>query len=528
MIIKHVTMRSPRKSSFGDLVRYLSNPKDTSERLGTIRITNCHSDELSDTSLEVMATQACNTRAKGDKTYHLIISFRSSEHPPDDVLAAIEQRVCEGLGFADHQRISAVHHDTDNLHIHLAINKIHPENLTLHEPYLAYRTLADLCTALEREYELEHDNHQTTKRGSASRADDMERTAGIESLQGWIKRECLAQLQGAQSWAELYETLHHNGLVLRERGNGLIIQNNDGLAVKASSISRELSKAKLVARLGAFKPSAEQNEHPSHKREYRPRPMSSRDGTTELYARYKSEQLQQNAQRTTGLKKAREQKNRNIESAKAKARLKRAAIKILTSGRLTKKLLYAQAYQTHGNEVAAAQERYGYERATISEQYRQHSWQEWLQQQAKAGDKEALTALRANRARQALKGNTIAGQCHNTSIPAKPPDHVTKKGTLIYRVGQTAIRDDGDKLSVAAGASIKSLTTALQMATLRYGKVLTVNGSDEFKEHIVQAAAAAKLPVRFDDLTMESRRLALLTTNHKNRAPIKPTQNIHR
>lgn len=33
MIIKHVAMRSPRKSSFGDLARYLSNPRDTSERV---------------------------------------------------------------------------------------------------------------------------------------------------------------------------------------------------------------------------------------------------------------------------------------------------------------------------------------------------------------------------------------------------------------------------------------------------------------------------------------------------------------
>src|SRR5690606_7503879 len=137
---------------FADLVRYLSDPKDTSERVGAARITNCHSDELPDAMLEVMATQACNTRAKGDKTYHLVVSFRVGEQPSDDVLAAIEERVCTGLGFTGHQRISVVHHDTDNLHIHLAINKVHPTRLTLHEPYLAYRTLAELCATLESEY----------------------------------------------------------------------------------------------------------------------------------------------------------------------------------------------------------------------------------------------------------------------------------------------------------------------------------------------------------------------------------------
>lgn len=85
----------------------------------------------------------------------------------------------------------------------------------------------------------------------------MERAAGIESLQGWIKRECLPQLQRAASWAALHDVLHSHGLALRERGNGFIIQNNDGLAVKASSVSRDLSKVKLVARLGAFQTPAQ-------------------------------------------------------------------------------------------------------------------------------------------------------------------------------------------------------------------------------------------------------------------------------
>ena len=35
---------------------------------------------------------------------------------------------------ATHQRISVVHHYKDNVHIHVAINKIHPKTLTLHDP----------------------------------------------------------------------------------------------------------------------------------------------------------------------------------------------------------------------------------------------------------------------------------------------------------------------------------------------------------------------------------------------------------
>jgi hypothetical protein len=36
------------------------------------------------------------------------------------MLSAIEQQVCHGQGFGDNQRVSAVHSDTDNLHVHMA------------------------------------------------------------------------------------------------------------------------------------------------------------------------------------------------------------------------------------------------------------------------------------------------------------------------------------------------------------------------------------------------------------------------
>ncbi|KAG0730704.1 hypothetical protein G6F23_016031 [Rhizopus arrhizus] len=75
----------------------------------------------------------------------------------------------------------------------------------MHEPYYPHLALADLCTALEREYGLEPDNHQSQQRGAASRAADMERHAGVESLVGWIKRECLEEIKAAQSWTELHQ-----------------------------------------------------------------------------------------------------------------------------------------------------------------------------------------------------------------------------------------------------------------------------------------------------------------------------------
>jgi hypothetical protein len=187
MIAKHVPMKSVRKSDFAGLVKYLIDEQQKRERVTGVSVTNCHADRPDAAILEVLNTQAQNRRAESDKTYHLIVSFRAGEQPDAATLQAIERRICEGLGYGEHQRVSTVHHDTDNLHLHIAINKIHPTRYTIHDPYRDHKTLGELCEKLEGEYGLQRDNHQAQKRGAENRADDMERHAGIESLLGWIR-----------------------------------------------------------------------------------------------------------------------------------------------------------------------------------------------------------------------------------------------------------------------------------------------------------------------------------------------------
>ena len=290
MIIKHVPMRSLRKSNVVSLVTYLTNTQGRQERVGEITVTNCHSDRPDAASLEMLNTQSLNTRAQSDKTYHLIVSFRPGEFPSAQTLRAIEARVCHRLGFGAHQRVSVLHHDTNNVHLHLAINKIHPTRYTLHEPYKAYRAFGELCDRLEDTFHLERDHHQVRKTGGENRASDMERQAGTESLIGWMQRDCLEDLRAAQSWAELHQVLHRHGLAIQPRGQGLVITDGQGTFVRASSVARDLSKQSLERRLGRFHPpGVGQTEKPT--RRYAPTPVRSRMDTTALYARYQQDRL---------------------------------------------------------------------------------------------------------------------------------------------------------------------------------------------------------------------------------------------
>src|SRR5271166_1664129 len=153
--LKRVAMKSPQKSRFGKLVTYLLDPQGKKKtRVGEVAITNCVSTDTAWAVREIAATQWLNTRAKSPRTYHLIISLKDGANPEAQTLRMIEERFCKALGYAEHQRVSVVHHDTDNVHIHVAINKIHPRTLTLHDPIRDYITLKICSSSLRILYQM--------------------------------------------------------------------------------------------------------------------------------------------------------------------------------------------------------------------------------------------------------------------------------------------------------------------------------------------------------------------------------------
>lgn len=523
MIAKHVAMKSVKKSDFAGLVKYVTDEQEKNERVGVVSVSNCESDRPDAAVLEIINTQGKNTRAESDKTFHLVLSFPPGEQPDAVILKEIETKICDGLGYGEHQRLSVVHHDTDNLHIHIAINKIHPTRYTIHDPYYGHKVLGRLCETLEQEFGLSQVNHKARNTASENHAADMESHAGVESLLGWIKRECLDQMQVAISWADMHRIMQEHGLELKERGNGLVIANQDGLMVKVSSVARELSKGKLEDKLGAFSPSFDRSINADHsQKKYEARPVRSRIDTTLLFARYKTEQQGIGANRTKEWKIAQDHKNRLIAEAKRSAKLKRAATKLMGKSREEKKLLYSMASRGLRNEIDNINEQYRRQREKIFLKCQPQQWVEWLQLKANEGNKEALEVLRARSISQGLKGNTvgaIGGVKVKAGIQAKQ-DSVTKKGTIIYRVGTFAVLDDGDKLKVSREANKDGLEAVLRMAMERYGNRITVNGSDDFIEKIVRAAVTANLQITFADAALERWRQSLLPVNN-------PTESKH-
>lgn len=488
-------MNNPRKSSFKSLVEYLVDDQDKLERVAETRITNCHSDSVAWASMEIEATQARNTRAISDKTYHLIISFREGENPPGDVLESIENEICEALGFEEHQRISVTHRDTDNLHIHLAINKIHPEKLTLHEPYRDHYVRDKKCIELEKKYGLEVDNHKNIKTISEGRASDMEAMSGLESLLSHVKTFS-SEINNANSWDELHHLLYEKGVTLKERGNGFVFSSGD-YAVKASSVNRDFSKSNLIEKLGEYEKSQYQNEN-----DYSPQPINFDSETKTLFQIYKEEQEKNSKILNRELLALAKHRSTAIKLIKSKTSLKRQLLKLATPG-VMKRIALKHINNEQRKELNKLHQEITKSRNSIFSQYKRQSWKGWLKTKVMNGDAKALSALeKSNKNQSRQKGNTFySPNKHISSIKLLRSfvNNVTNRGTVVYKVANTAIRERKNSIKLGNNPTENGMYAALVIAAAKYGDSLSITGNDEFKEKVAAIVANKNLAIHFTD-----------------------------
>jgi hypothetical protein len=338
----------------------------------------------------------------------------------------------------------------------------------------------------------------------------------VESLLGWIKREALTEIKDADNWQHLHQVLVRHGLNIKERGNGFVLVANNGVAVKASSVDRSLSKGSLIQRLGAFIPGehSAQSSRPDTK-QYQPKPLQNRVETSKLYARYQQEQNDSARQRTTQWAMLRHTRDQLIERAKREAKLKRNLIKSIKAGRLAQKALYATAHQQFKTTIEVIKSDYQKDYQSSKTRHSRMGWLDWLTFEAKNGNAEALAVLRSRRIGQ-FKGNQVSakqnndGHCKDGFIKDNFVEFITKIGTVTYKKGSTTIRDDGKRLIVLPDTTQDALVDILQVAMKKYGNHLAINGTESFRVQIAEVAAQNQMRVTFDDKRLEQYRQQLM------------------
>ncbi|MBO2558933.1 TraI/MobA(P) family conjugative relaxase [Shewanella algae] len=505
MIVKHVPMKNLRKSNLSELVSYLvdSNGLElANERVGNVNITNCNSGDLEAAVLEMLATQDMNKRAKSDKTYHLIVSFPVGENLDESILNKIEDEICSGLGFKEHQRVSVVHHDTDNLHFHIAINKIHPNKLTIHEPYYPHIKLASICEDIEERYGLKKDNHIRSIRTGASKARDMEAHSGEQSLIGWIKENFAEDIKLAQSWDEIHSLLKSNGVEVKKQGAGLVFLSG-GITVKASSVSRDFSKGNLEKKLGEFI-GMESGESDG----YVKTPKPNRFNTDKLYNDFKAEKQKIGEIRTAELQRLSRERELALDNLFRLGEIRKAVIRKVDNKYL-RQFLYKQAFESKKSKAKIISDAYKSKRKAVFKSKPNLTWADWLKSEALKGNNDALAALRGRRNIILLtSSNFISGKSKNDNQMGEI-DNVTKHGTILYKGNVPGLRDDGNRLFLGKSMTADGVINAVALASEKFGGSLNLYGSDKFKELVVRAAVIGNIEVSFTEPGLEARKIEL-------------------
>ena len=299
MIAKLIAPRAAGRSDFAGLTRYLVL-KPAGE-IAYTQATNCGVDDPLVAAKVVAATQALNTRTQRDKTMHLVVSFPGNESPNEEQLRDIEETICQQLGMADHQRLSVAHRDTDHAHLHIAINRIHPETLNAIDPFYPFYKLDSACAVLEQRHGLARDNRigDSHERGPSARVRTMESHSDLTSFRQWLQQDnTQAALQSvrsaASSWEELHAGLVDIDLVLRQRERGLVVASrSQNTFCAASQIDPSWSQPKLEIEFGEFlgarsAPEEQKGPKPAPGRGYSPKPRDPNN--SELWEQYKKEQ----------------------------------------------------------------------------------------------------------------------------------------------------------------------------------------------------------------------------------------------
>jgi len=278
----------PKGREFDELVRYVGREDTVDPTTGevtakaiAIETQGVASLRTAAVEMEAVAAQCRRLRAPAD--YHLVVSWHEHEHPTPEQAFAAGRHALGALGMESHQYVMAVHGDTANAHLHLAVNRVDPETYRAVSPFRDYLKLDRAMREIELEQGWSHDRGPAVVRETEGRAPEVvlafkEQTHGrrgldepapvqqkardLQSWSGdrpfteWVReaapalKEVLAR--DGVSIDDVQRTLADYGLELQRKGSGLVVVHHDDphLVAKASQVARFLSREQLERRVG--------------------------------------------------------------------------------------------------------------------------------------------------------------------------------------------------------------------------------------------------------------------------------------
>ncbi len=280
MIIKKVALNKSAATKakalhVRDLCDYIAGPEagDKDEKIehrATLNLLNIdHAAQVQE-----MADLADAGQRSPQPVQHWIISWHQGEQPTPAQADQAVRIFTKEMGLPDHQAIYALHRNTDNFHLHIAVNRVHPETeqvITVNKGFdieIAHRVIARIeheqgwRQELGGRYQVREDGQtiriekapaieREGEREPSTPARDFENLTGQKSAQRIAIEEGAEVMRQARSWPELHEQLAEHGIRFEKKGSGAILWVGE-TAVKASTAGRDCSMSALEKRLGEF------------------------------------------------------------------------------------------------------------------------------------------------------------------------------------------------------------------------------------------------------------------------------------
>lgn len=520
MIVKKI--KNPDKSStkaerIKGLLEYILSPGDGSEKCTHWGANGFITDAQSSIIAEMIALSEDAVRSK-DTVNHYILSWQDDEQPSHEQVDESVSVFLSEMGLDEHQTVYALHTDTHNFHVHIAVNRVHPDSIK--------------CVEINRGFDIEAahkavakiENIQGWKReakgryivletGDLARAHidgeaqrkapqdkrDMERRTGEKSAVTIAIEVAAPIIKSVSSWEKLHEQLAKEGMTYERKGSGAVILVGD-TPVKASDVSRDASFGRLQKRLGVF--SAPQISG-TYEKKREPEPIKpGLHGWDEYISRRKSY---------------------HADKAAAKARLDveldGERVELYTIQRQRRQqLLSQQSWKGRGDVLNALRSVLAAEQAAEKEamkerhKQRRENWrmewrplpdfESWLREQGEQGH--------ADHYRYDVHSRAVQFRGHD-AVVAPPQDIRLYRGQIIDGVVYYAHRDNpsdgadfvdrGESIDLIAESDSSESATlaAMQLAAMKWGSI-TVTGDADHKALCARLAVMNGIKINNDDM----------------------------
>lgn len=249
---------APSSNDFAALARYLVHGKPGTtphpNRVAWIMAHNLPTDDPELAAAYMTATAALSTRTK-KAAYHLMIAWHERERPTPELMQLIAQQTLTLAGLAEHQALIMGHGDKPHPHLHILLNRVHPETgrawKTNHDFAQFDRIMRQLANDHGCEYTpaltFNPDLTDDLPKGPNSRASYAAKRGAPTRRTQWSKQTSRIissslsdDLTHASTVDDITTVMADHGLRLEAKGKGFVVGNDHSYA-KLSSLNLQLT-----------------------------------------------------------------------------------------------------------------------------------------------------------------------------------------------------------------------------------------------------------------------------------------------